>query len=324
MGSPPEHLPDAEIAEYQNSYTVLEVFTVHIHRTIGLSILVMMFLQNSSVSQSNSRPTVGDMQAAGGTIHYEEVGQGLPVILMHGGQLDHRMWDDQVAVLSKIYRVIRYDIRGFGKSSDPQIPYADFDDLLALENYLHVQRAVLVGLSLGGRIALDFALLHPDRVSALVLVGPGLRGYRSPDDEIMNAKEWENVEAARDSGYVVATALWLRNPYMAPAMEQPRLREWIRLLALDNARNWLVNPLLERPLKPRAIDRLHDVKVPTLILVGGRDIRRMQGIADTLYHGIPGAEKEVIAGAGHIVNMEQPEQFNRSLLEFLEKRNLGK
>ena len=135
----------------------------------------------------------------------------------------------------------------------------------------------------------------------------------------MNAKEWEIIEAARDSGLAYATELWLKNPYMSPAMEQPALREKLHRLALDNARNWLVNPLVERPLKPPAIERLHDVSVPTLVIVGDRDVPRMQGIADTLSRVIPHAERTVIHGAGHIVNMEQPVEFNRAVADFLRR-----
>lgn len=286
-------------------------------RSWGVLIVMFAVTRATGLAQQGAVSNAGDIKVTGGTIHYEESGNGPPVILLHGGQLDRRMWDGLVSELVKSYRVIRYDIRGFGQSTDPVVPYADYDDLFTLFSSLHIARASLVGLSLGGRIALDFALLHPDRVEGLILVGPGLRGFKSRDDASMNAMEWETVEAARDSGFAYATELWLKNPYMSPAMEQPQLREKIRRLALDNARNWLVNPLVERPLKPGAIERLHDVSVPTLVIVGDRDIPRMQGIADTLSRSIPRAEKRIIHGAGHIVNMEQPVEFNRAVVEFL-------
>jgi len=221
-------------------------------------ILMSVYTWTSGFSQQRVTPISGNVKVIGGSIHYEEIGAGPAVILIHGGQLDHRMWDGLVSVLKGSYRL-----------------------------------------------------------NGLILAGPGLRGFKSNDDDSMNVKEWETIEAARDSGYVYATELWLKNPYMSPAMEQPALRDRIRALALDNARNWLVNPLVERPLKPRAIDRLRDVSVPTLIIIGDRDILRMQGIADTLARAIPHADKAVIHGAGHIVNMERPVEFNRIVSDFL-------
>ena len=108
---------------------------------------------------------------------------------------------------------------------------------------------------------------------------------------------------------------------MAPAMENPAIRDRMRQLAMENAHTWLANPIFERHLKPPAIERLSDIHVPTLIVVGDRDVEDIQKIVEVLTGGIAGSEKQVISGAGHIVNMEKPQEFNQVVLSFLEKRN---
>src|SRR4026207_822680 len=114
----------------------------------------------------------------GTRLYYEVQGAGRPVVLVHGGVRGGGVWDDQVPVLAKKYRVIRYDVRGFGRSAEPVGPYLAADDLVALRDHLRIPRATLGGRSLGGRISIDFALLHPERVEALVLLAPGLSGFQ--------------------------------------------------------------------------------------------------------------------------------------------------
>src|SRR5947208_6867645 len=103
----------------------------------------------------------GFIEVSGTSLYYEEMGEGHPLVLIHGGYMDRRMWDDQFAIFAEQYRVIRYDVRGFGKSALPTVPYADRQDLYELLTALGVQSAYLLGLSLGGVIAVDFALEHP-------------------------------------------------------------------------------------------------------------------------------------------------------------------
>src|SRR5262249_28597395 len=127
----------------------------------------------------NSKPVKsGFGMIAEPSLYYEEIaGDGIPVVLIHGGQLDRRMWDDQFQVFAKEVRVIRYDVRGFGKSPAATKPYSDIDDLHQLLKFLNIKKAHLVGLSLGGRIAIDFTLEHPEMAASLTAVGPGLSGY---------------------------------------------------------------------------------------------------------------------------------------------------
>jgi 3-oxoadipate enol-lactonase len=257
---------------------------------------------------------VGRVTLPGTWLYYEEVGSGPPVVLLEGGNLPLGMWDDQVPALASRYRVVRYDVRGFGRSGPYAGPYEAQDDLRALLDTLGVRRAHLVGLSLGGRIAIDFALHHPDRVGALVLAGPGLGGFPwSPPDSAWMA-EIAGAIGRRDS--VRAVELWLRSPYMVPAMERPELRDRIRGLALRNSSMW-VQPDSERVPTPPAIARLGELRAPTLVVVGTREHPDILRIVDTLGARVPHARRVVLDGAGHMLNLERPREFERAVLDFL-------
>jgi pimeloyl-ACP methyl ester carboxylesterase len=256
----------------------------------------------------------------GTRLFYEIRGAGPAVVLIHGGQLDCRMWDDQLDAFSRRYRVIRYDVRGYGGSPRPAVSYSDAEDLAALLDYLEIDKAHLVGLSLGGRIAVDFALGHPKRVGSLTLAGPGLSGYEPPGGAESDLRMWEIIKAARDEGPDRATALWLEDPFMAPAMGQVRLVPVLRKIARENAHCWLENPVLQRPPKPAAAARLGEIKVPTLLVIGDRDLVQIKATVETLERGIHGAAKVSVPGAGHMVNMESPDVFNQAVLGFLGDR----
>jgi pimeloyl-ACP methyl ester carboxylesterase len=260
----------------------------------------------------------------GGTrLFYEVKGTGPAVVLIHGGQLDCRMWDDQFHAFSRDFRVIRYDVRGYGGSLRPDRLYSDAEDLAGLLDYLVVEKAHIVGLSLGGRIAIDFALAHPTRVGSLTLAGPGLSGYEPPGGAESDLRMWNIIKAARDEGPEQATALWLKDPFMAPAMEQSRLAPRLRRIARENAHCWLENPILQRPPKPAAVSRLGEIKVPTLLVVGDRDLTQIKATIETLERGIRGSKKVTIEGAGHMVNTERPDFFNGAVLGFLREQQQG-
>jgi pimeloyl-ACP methyl ester carboxylesterase len=253
----------------------------------------------------------------GTRLFYEVRGMGPALVLIHGGQLDCRMWGDQFTSFAQHFRVIRYDVRGYGGSYRSDKPYSDAADLADLLDYLKVDKAHLVGLSLGGRIAVDFAISHPARVGSLTLAGPGLSGYEPPGGAESDLRMWEIIKTARDVGPEQATALWLKDPFMAPAMEQARLTPILQRMALENAHCWLENPVLQRPPRPAAAARLGEIKIPTLLVIGDRDVPQIKATVETLERGIGGAKKVSIRGAGHMVNMENPMAFNTAVLEFL-------
>ena len=253
-------------------------------------------------------------------IYFEAKGKGPAVILVHGGQMDRRMWDFQFDRLAQEYHVIRYDIRGFGKSDAPTRPYSYADDQKALMKHLKVLKAAIVGLSLGAAIATDFAIVYPDSVNALVLVCPGLGGFKF-DDKANDLRPI--LDAARDENFDKVAELWLQNPYMSVAMEHPALRPRLRALSRDNARCWLNNPLLIRRLTPPAAERLREIRAPTLLIDGARDVSDIHEIVAKLAADIPDAQQQVLKDCGHIVPMENPEAFNQLLFGFLRKHRGG-
>jgi 3-oxoadipate enol-lactonase len=253
----------------------------------------------------------------GTRLYYEIQGEGPALVLLHGGQLDSRIWDTQFVTYARQFRVVRYDARGFGGSLPASQPYSDADDLAALLDYLKIPKAHLLGLSLGGRISINFALKHPDRVLSLMLAGPGLDGAQMADPGGMQ-NFMAVFDAAINGNSTRASELWLENPLIVPAMENPGLRERIRLMAYENAHVWLANYVLQKT-EPTAAQRLPEIKLPTLVILGDRDVPPIKAIVEKIAGEVPGAQKVVIPGAGHLVNMERPEAFDAAVLGFLSR-----
>jgi pimeloyl-ACP methyl ester carboxylesterase len=268
----------------------------------------------SVVLAAETRSQSGIAEVNGTRLYYETTGSGPHVVLLHGGNLDSRMWDDQVPFLAKSFTVTRYDIRPYGRSALAEKGYSNVDDLTALMDALGITRASLVGLSLGGRIAIDFALVHPDRVDKLVLMGPGLTGFPfNQKDEAVLAM----LARAKSGDAQGAMELWLQHPMMAPAMARPAVAARIRPIAMDNAKIWSHLAVGERVPNPPAIKRLGDVRAPTLVIVGERDVPDIQQIVKLVATSVPGARTAVVPGAAHMPNMEDPSLVNRWLGEFL-------
>ncbi len=256
---------------------------------------------------------------------YEDSGQGPAVVLVHGHSADLRLWELQAPALVQAgYRVVRYDVRGHGRTSASPTGYTwqnyalDLRDLL---DRLAVPRAHVVGLSMGGGIALQFALDFPERVSSLGLVDSALPGFDySP--EYAGAIE-ELVATVRVEGPRAAfERLWLTHPLFDGVRRFPERFELLRTMALAYA---AADYLDETPLRAsayapperQAVDRLAELRAPTLVLMGELDIPDFQLIAEVLVGNIAGARLQVIADSGHIPPLEQPEAFNQALVGFL-------
>ncbi len=125
----------------------------------------------------------GFVQVEGGRLYYEVDWSGPSLVLIHAGFLDRRMWDEQFQLFTKHFRVIRYDVRGYGKSDRPKSNFSDYKDLYSLLSHLGLRTTHIVGVSNGGRIALDFAVEYPQMVRSLVLVGTGVKGRKVSDPE---------------------------------------------------------------------------------------------------------------------------------------------
>ncbi len=289
------------------------------HPFCALLLALTVFASALPAQTSRAAGDSGFASITGGRIYYESIGDGPVVVLLHGGNLDRRMWDQQLPVLAPHFRVIRYDARGFGRSTRADTSFQAQTDLYLLLQHLDVHRASLVGLSLGGRIAIDFALQHPNMVNKLVLAGPGLSGWKDWSEEDTTWLKTARA-AGRASDSVGMAMAWLTSDYMRPAMEEPALAKLLRALASENAAYWsqlFRHGDLEREADPPALGRLSAIRAPTLLIVGDHDSPVIRRIVDTLAASIAGARTVVIRGAGHMVNMERPAEFNHALLDFL-------
>jgi pimeloyl-ACP methyl ester carboxylesterase len=256
------------------------------------------------------------------SLHVEEAGHGSPVVLIHAGIADSRMWDRQMGELSEHHRVIRYDLAGFGRSPWAGGPFSNVRDLRDLLDSCGVERATVVGCSFGGRVALELAFAHPERVSALVLIAPGLRDY-DWSEEVTRFGEEE--EAAVDRGDLDAAVelnlrLWVDGPRRGPGAVDPAVRAFVGEMQRDAFRVQLAAfaedppPGPEEPLEGFDPSR---VEAPTLVLVGDEDVTDMLEIAKLLEREMPNARRVVLPGVAHLPSLERPAEVNRLVLEFL-------
>jgi 3-oxoadipate enol-lactonase len=251
----------------------------------------------------------------GTRLYYEVAGDGEAVVLVHGFTLDHRMWDDQFAALAARHRVLRYDLRGSGASSVPDRPYRHVDDLAALLNHFGIARAAIVGLSLGGMIATDFALTYPGMVTALIPVASILSGHQWSKEYV--AEMTPIRQAGRAGDIATSRALWLAHGLFTPARRDAAVGTRLEQIVTDySGWHWRYHDPVQG-IEPAAAERLDRVGAPTLVIVGEREIPDCVAIADRLASEIPGARKAVLPDVGHMANMEAPEQFNDVLLSFL-------
>lgn len=262
--------------------------------------------------------TTGFAEVNGTKLYFESTGKGPPLLLLHAGPVDCRMWDFQFKEFAKKYKVIRYDARGFGKSQLPNKPFSPVKDVIHLLNFLKIKKTNLMGCSLGGGTALEFALDYPRRVDRLILVGPSLGGFAYSEE--MQQKGAELFNAAKEKGAAEAIRIFLNDPfwsYSVPSKDYPEALEKFKKMANDNSRifDWY-SKIVETKKLP-AVERLPEIKIPTLVIVGDRELADTQKATDLLKKEIKGAKKIVIAGGGHMINMEKPGEFNKIVLEFL-------
>ena len=249
---------------------------------------------------------------------HEVTGSGPALLLVHAGIADRRMWDGQVGPFAAAgWTVIRADLPGFGETPLPAGPVALWATLRDLLDHLGVERAVVAGASLGGRAAVDLALAVPERVRALVLVGSGLAGHRFAEPALFEL--WDRSEAALERGdheeaARVEIGTWVAGMGRGPEAVDPEVGRRVREMLLAAYAHGEAD--LEEP-DPPAATRLGEIAVPTLVVVGEHDRPDIHAMAAALAGGIAGAERVVLAGTGHLPNLERPAAFNRVVLEFL-------
>jgi len=263
-------------------------------------------------------------------LYYEDTGAGRPVLLAHGFSATCRMWAAQIAAFSSRYRLVVYDARGQGRSEVPKdsTQYSQplmVEDLHQLMLHLGLERACVGGLSMGGNVALNFALAHPEMLDGLLICDTGA-GSDEPEAWAKKVRRW--VGLLDSEGIEVFAEDYIRDPIMAEyAGRGRREREFLWAAMTSNTAEGLARGLEgvvgNRPSIYSLRDRMATLRVPTTVIVGDRD-HWCTKISRFMTATIPGAELVVIRDSGHMTNLEQPEQFNEAVERLLRRMETGK
>ena len=264
----------------------------------------------------------GYLDLGDGQIYYEIAGDGVPLILSHAAFLDNRMFDAIWEPLARRFRVMRYDMRGYGKSSPVHGPLSRRADLEQLLKHLDIPRAHMVGCSYGGELVLDLALEHPGQVASLTLVDGTPSRFELKGEpprympEMIDAMQRRDVDQASE----LQIRIWLDGEQREPEQVDPELRAKaleMNRIPVTQGTFFLADTHPLNPLDPPAVTRLEEVHCPTLIIAGSLDHPEVLRAADEMAARIPNARKVVFEGSAHVPSYEQPEDFVRQLREFL-------
>jgi len=257
----------------------------------------------------------------GGEIYYEVAGEGSPLVLIHAGVADQTMWDYQWTAFTARHRTIRYDTRGWGKTTSTDVTFSNRDDLRALLDNLGVAKAAVMGVSRGGQIATDFTLEFPERVSALIPVAAGLGGFEAPvtpaEEALFAAAEAAGERKAWDELTDLEVQIWVQGPYRRPNEVDSAVLDHARRMIRGSYALHESETLTPITLTPPAVGRLAEIACPTLVIWGDKDVSEVAANCEALVAGIAGARKVILPNAAHLPNMEYPEKFAEMVLSFL-------
>jgi 3-oxoadipate enol-lactonase len=263
----------------------------------------------------------GHAQVNGARLSYEMAGAGNPLVLIHAGVTDRRLWDNQMQVLAQHNRVIRYDTRGYGDSTAGDDDYSRSEDLYGLLQALNIEQAILLGCSQGVTTALDFALEHPDMTSGLILVSAVPNGYNFEGEPPQKLLQFASAYQQRDLDQAaeLATQIWFDGPQRRPDQTDPAIRSWVHDMMRDIVAG-AIDVTGEKFSSHSTLDQLGNIKVPTLIISGDKDDPSILEAGEYLATTIPHAEKIVIPNAAHLPSIEKPAAFNQAVLDFLQRQ----
>lgn len=259
-----------------------------------------------------------------GNVYYETQGEGNGLVFLHAGFTDSRMWYAQWEFFSQNYRVIRYDLLGFGQSDPIQAPVSRPRELYQLLEHLNVERAALIGCSLGGETIIDFALEHPEMVSALVPVSAVPSGFQMQGEppqemlEMFGAIQQGRLRRASD----LQVRLWVDGPFRQREQVDPQFRELAAAMTRIPLANgtWVIEMSQPEQLpETSAAGRLKEIQSPTLIVAGALDHPEILRAAEVMESEIEGAKKVILPASAHLPNMEKPDVFNQKVSDFLKQ-----
>jgi pimeloyl-ACP methyl ester carboxylesterase len=266
------------------------------------------------LSQANSSAVdSGYINVDGGKLYYEISGTGENIVLLHDGMVNCFIWDEQFPVLARNYRVIRYDRRGYGKSSDPETKYSHIDDLNQVFIELKVDKAIVFGMSSGGGLAINFALAYPEKVNGLVLVGAVVSGFGYTSHMATRGGHMNPAEMT-DPAKLIKYFI-MDDPYEIYS-ENIKAKEKVMTLLPYLGRD---NTVPTKPPAKVAVNCLSEIKVPAIILVGEYDHPDVHAHAGVINAGIRNSKREIIPNSGHLIPVEQPLLFNEAVTSFLNR-----
>ncbi len=257
----------------------------------------------------------GYVKVPNGELYYEKTGHGRPMVFLHDGLIHSEVWTHQIDYFKDHYTVVSYDRRGYGKSATPTESYSNVDDMLAVFDALGIDSAIVVGMSAGTQLALDFALEHPERVTHLILSGPAPSGMPFTDHFFTRGG---HRPADLGSDPVRYFNYWIdEDPWEIYKDNKETKAEAHRILApYPNNANQSIFTLAKQPRRP-AVSNLGEIRVPTLVVVGEYDHPDIHAAAGVIAVGVEGAERVVINDAGHRLPMEQPQALIDAMESFL-------
>jgi len=291
--------------------------------SLGLGFLLLsgFAAAGPAVQSSTAVPSArksGYLDVPGGKIYYQVAGAGDWIVLVHDGNLHSVTWDEQFPVYARDYRVVRYDRRGYGKSSYPDKPYSNIEDLEEVFRQLNIDKATVMGMSAGGALSIDFTLAHPEKVTRLVLVGAVVSGHGF--SEHGRTRGGRLTEETLSDPAKLADYMCHRDPYTFwEGNPEARKRGYAYLMS--SLQNYRRDKYRSRRPARAALPNLGEIKVPTMIVVGEYDLPDCHAVAGILEVGIAGSSRIVLAKSAHIAPLEQPAAFNELTLAFLKGKS---
>jgi pimeloyl-ACP methyl ester carboxylesterase len=272
-----------------------------------------------NVTEMNSKVEVSALEVGESPLLIRSCGEGLPILFLHAGIADSRMWLPQVADLCSTFKLIAPDLRGYGGSPLPDHPFAYHEDIANLLDQLGIDKAWIVGNSFGAHIAVDFYLVFPGRVAGMVLVAPVIGGFQASDEIIVfneqeeQLLEQENIEAATE----LNMRMWLDGPSRGSCDIDPNLRSQVAQMQRDAFHVPVPDGVEVVEADFVALERLEEISCPVLVLGGELDVQAAREHAYQIASRIPGARFQLIRDAGHLLSLEIPGRFNEILREFV-------
>lgn len=289
-------------------------------RCLGVCLLLGSLTAGTGSQAQDAEPYTGEIQAGyviveDGKLFYEIAGEGDWMVLIHDGLVHRETWNGQFLEFAKKYKVVRYDRRGYGKSDPPQKPFSNIADLNRIFEKLNIDKAILIGMSAGGGLAIDFTLQYPDRVTSLVLVGAVVSGFEFTTHFFTRGGHMSLADFQDDSLF---GEYWLRKDPYELYSENTEAREKLIKLVEENPQDLdRTKYQYSQPPEQAAINRLGEIKIPALVVIGEYDIADCHAHAGAIDAGIPDAYRIIVNDAGHLVPLEKPQEFNELVFRFV-------